>query len=146
MAAKKRPIGVTIIAILIIISGIGSLVAAMYLVINFTFHSIGYPSEIIRLLISFGYILTAFAIMNFLVARGLLKGKEWARIMTIILVIVSLILGIIGIALLVVEDDIAEISAVDVASFIIAGVIIWYLFRTNVKAYFGKNLGVIIFL
>lgn len=138
MAAKKRPIGVTIIAILIIISGIGALVAAMYLVINFTFHSIGYPSEIIRLLISFGYILTAFAIMNFLVARGLLKGKEWARIMTIILVIVSLILGIIGIALLVVEDDIAEISAVDVASFIIAGVIIWYLFRTNVKAYFGR--------
>ena len=133
-----RPIGVTIIAILIIISGIGALVAAMYLVINFTFHSIGYPSEIIRLLISFGYILTAFAIMNFLVARGLLKGKEWARIMTIILVIVSLILGIIGIALLVVEDDIAEISAVDVASFIIAGVIIWYLFRTNVKAYFGR--------
>lgn len=138
MAAKKRPIGVIIIAILIIISGIGALVAAMYLVINFTFHSIGYPSEIIRLLISFGYILTAFAIMNFLVARGLLKGKEWARIMTIILVIVSLILGIIGIALLVVEDDIAEISAVDVASFIIAGVIIWYLFRTNVKAYFGR--------
>ena len=138
MAAKMRPIGVTIIAILIIISGIGALVAAMYLVINFTFHSIGYPSEIIRLLISFGYILTAFAIMNFLVARGLLKGKEWARIMTIILVIVSLILGIIGIALLVVEDDIAGISAVDVASFIIAGVIIWYLFRTNVKAYFGK--------
>ena len=58
--------------------------------------------------------------------------------MTIILVIVSLILWIIGIALLVVEDDIAEISAVDVASFIIAGVIIWYLFRTNVKAYFGR--------
>ena len=138
MAAKKRPIGVTIIAILIVTSGIGSLVAATYLVINFTFYSIGYPSEIIRLWISFGYILIAFAIMNFLVARGLLKGKEWARIMTIILVIVSLILWIIGIALLVVEDDIAEISAVDVASFIIAGVIIWYLFRTNVKAYFGR--------
>lgn len=76
--------------------------------------------------------------MNFLVSHGLLKGKGWTWMMAIILEIVSLILGIIGIALLVVEDDIPEISAVDVASFIIVSVIIWDLYRPKVKAYFGR--------
>lgn len=82
--------------------------------------------------------MTAVAIINFLVACGLLKGKAWAWILAITFVIVSLFLGIIGIALFVIEDDIADISGVDAASFIIMGIIIWYLFRPNVKAYFGR--------
>ena len=136
MAQRKRPVSVTIIAILFIINGIGSLVMAMYVVIIFTFYFVGTPSEIIKLSMLFGYILTAFATTSFLTASGILKGKRWAWIIGIILVVVQLIFVIIGIPLIFVDNDIVDISGVDMACFIIACLTIWYLYRPNVKKYF----------
>ena len=83
----------------------------IFVVMYFTFYSIGTPSDIIKLSILFGYILTTFAIVDFIVAWGLLKGKEWAGKMAVVLVIVSFILGVVGIGLLVTDDNIAYIGA-----------------------------------
>jgi len=68
-------------------------------------------------------------IASFVVAWGLLKGKGWAWTVTIIITIISLVSN----ALSIVSGNIGAIVGI-----IIDGVIIYYLYRPNVKSYFGR--------
>ena len=94
-------------------------------------------SQISGYIMILGIVFFPLAIVSFINAWGLLKGKGWAWIMAIILTIISIILGIIVIALLGVSEDILGWS-LDIAGFVVDGVILWYLFRPNVKEYFGR--------
>jgi hypothetical protein len=109
---KSRPTGVTIIAILNIIGGIIMLFSAIAL-------------------IPIGGILVAIAIVSFVVAYGLLKGRGWAWTLTVVLSIISIVLNVIAIA----AGNIASIINI-----IISGIILYYLYRPHVKAYFGKGV------
>ena len=79
-----------------------------------------------------GSILIVLGIASFVVAWGLLKGKGWAWIVTIIITIISLVFN----ALSIVSGNIGAIVGI-----IIDGVIIYYLYRPNVKSYFGRVKG-----
>ncbi len=81
--------------------------------------------------IAFGIGLLALAIVSFVVAYGLLKGLGWAWTVTVILSIISIVLNVISIA----AGNIASIISI-----IISGIIIYYLYRPHVKAYFGKGV------
>jgi hypothetical protein len=81
--------------------------------------------------IAIGGILLAIAIVSFVVAYGLLKGLGWAWTVTVILSIISIVLNAISIA----TGNIASIISV-----IISGIILYYLYRPHVKAYFGKGV------
>jgi uncharacterized membrane protein (DUF2068 family) len=59
-------------------------------------------------------------------AYGLWNGKRWAWTITLIISGIGIILGI------------ASIAVGNVFQIIINGVIIYYLYRPNVKAFFGK--------
>ena len=130
---KSRPIGVTIIAILNIIGGIIMLFGAIPLI------TLGIISPIadvsLSLLggigIAIGGILVAIAIASFVVAYGLLKGQGWAWTITVVLSIISIVLNAIAIA----AGNIASIINI-----IISGIILYYLYRSYVKAYFGKGV------
>jgi hypothetical protein len=157
---KSRPAGVTIIAILNIIGGIIMLFGAIALI---TIGSIlpafspaifnqsrlqgnittGQPPPIPPggvtsispfliggIGIAIGGVLLAMAIASFVVAYGLLKGLGWAWTVTIILSIISIVFNAISIAT-------GNISAV--ISIIISGIILYYLYRPHVKAFFGKG-------
>ena len=63
--------------------------------------------------IAIGAVFLALAIVSFVVAYGLLKGRGWAWTVTVILSIISII---------------------------ISGIILYYLYRPHVKAYFGKGV------
>ena len=76
-----------------------------------------------------GGILIAIGIASFVVAWGLLKGKAWAWIVTIIITIISIILNIISIIAGSIES---------IVGLIINGIIIYYLYRPSVKSYFGR--------
>jgi hypothetical protein len=78
-----------------------------------------------------GAVLVAIAIVSFIVAYGLLKGKGWAWTVTVILSIISIVLNAISIA----TGNIGGI-----VSIIISGIILYYLYRPHVKAYFGKGV------
>ena len=80
--------------------------------------------------IAIGGVLLALAIVSFVVAYGLLKGLGWAWTVTIVLSIISIILNVISIA----AGNIASIISI-----IISGIILYYLYRPHVKAYFGKG-------
>jgi hypothetical protein len=84
------------------------------------------------LIIPFGAVLVAIAIVSFVVAYGLLKGKGWAWTLSIILSIISIVWNAITL--------VTAANYGGIISIIISGIILYYLFRPHVKAYFGKGV------
>jgi ABC-type glycerol-3-phosphate transport system permease component len=82
-------------------------------------------------ILAIGGILIAIGILSFVVAYGLLKGRRWAWTLTVILSIISIVLSAISIA---------AGSVPSIISIIISGIILYYLYRPHVKAYFGKTV------
>ncbi len=108
---NNRPLGVTIIAIL---GGIGALVAGIALVAIIPF---------------LGAALIIIGLAYFVVAYGLWKGLKWAWLITLIVTVIAFISEIGSII-------VGNVGAV--IPVIINAIIIYYLFRPNVKAYFGR--------
>jgi hypothetical protein len=139
---KTRPTGVTIIAILNIISGIIMLIGGVGLAaigsILPTMTKIdpnaGGQLAVAGLLgvggVAVGGILVILGIISFIVAWGLLKGRGWAWTVTLILSIISLVMGVISLV---------AGSFGSVANIIIAGIIMYYLYRPHVKVFFEKS-------
>jgi uncharacterized membrane protein HdeD (DUF308 family) len=109
---KHRPLGVTIVAILTAIGGL-----------------IFFGSGLTLLIIGFGFLLLVLGIAYLVMAYGLWNGRGWAWTITLILSVIGIIVAIGTIVA-------GNVSAV--ISIIIHGVVIYYLYRPNVKAFFGK--------
>ncbi len=158
---KNGPIGVTIIAILAIISGILLLVSALTLMgsgalLSFTattavpnnsdgFQSAG-PFFGMILLVT-GIALLTIGVGYLVVSYGLLKGKGWAWKITIVLTILSIVVQIVS----GITSSVFTASITNDGSAVAAGlmgqiigiainlVILYYLYRPRVKAFFGKS-------
>jgi len=141
---KSRPTGVTIIAILNIIGGILMLAGGLVLVAAGAFIPSLPPSTLegsgmdlsgvpLSFLgggaIAIGGVIIALGIISFIVAYGLMKGLGWAWTLTVVLSIISIVLNAISIA---------TGNFGGIVSIIISGIILYYLYRPHVKAYFGK--------
>ena len=131
----QRPIGITVISILMIIGGliliftgitplfIGPLISLD--------SSSNYSTSALGSLITIGgLVLVALGIASLIVSWGLLKGKEWARTITLIISIIAIIIAIISLAS---SQDLTHIISI-----IIYGIIIYYMFTDKVKLFFGK--------
>jgi hypothetical protein len=137
-----RPLGVSIIAILNVISGIIMLIGGVGLAavgsalptMTTVNPNAGGQMALVGLLgggaTAVGAVLIVLGIVSFIVAWGLFKGKGWAWTVTIILSAISVIMGIVSL----VGGNFGAI-----VNIIIAGVVIYYLYRPHVKAYFGKS-------
>jgi hypothetical protein len=103
--------------------------------------------------IAIGSVMIAIGIVSFIVAYGFLKGMGWAWTVTIILSIISIVLSVIAIVTvhalvwlgtgIILPAETINPSPPPppfgaIASIIISGIIIYYLYRPNVKAYLGK--------
>jgi uncharacterized membrane protein HdeD (DUF308 family) len=110
---RHRPLGVTIIAVLLVIAGIISFVGGLIL-----------------LIILVGIAFLALGIAYLVMAYGLWKGRGWAWTISLILSGIGIIVGIVYI----IQDNLGG----GIVNIIINGVIIYYLNRPNVKAFFGK--------
>jgi uncharacterized membrane protein HdeD (DUF308 family) len=109
---KHRPLGVTIVAVLTAIGGL-----------------IFLGSGLTLLIIGFGFLLLVLGIAYLVMAYGLWNGRGWAWTITLILSVIGIIVAI---ATIVTQNYTAVINI------IIHGVVIYYLYRPNVKAFFGK--------
>jgi len=109
---KHRPLGVTIIAVLNVIVGIVAI-------------SAGIPALIVGICI----VLIIIGIANLVMAYGLWKGKRWAWTITLILS---------GIGIISSAVSIASGNPGAIIGIILYAIIIYYLYRPNVKAFFGK--------
>ncbi len=133
MSSQPRPTGVTIRALLQVISGIiaivfGAFFGALMGGIGMGVGSDLMDSEFAGIFGIFGGITVALGIMSFVMAWGLLKGKTWAWTITLILTVISLIF---------------DIPSMNIIGIIIDIIILYYLFRPHVKAYFGKGAQVL---
>lgn len=138
---KSRPTGVTIIAILNIIGGIVMLIAGTALIAvgallpdildeGFDPSMSGIPAEFAGALgVAMGAVIVALAIFSFIVAFGMLKGMGWAWTLTIVLSIISIALNAISLA---------SANFGGIINIVISGIVLYYLYRPHVKAYFGK--------
>jgi uncharacterized membrane protein (DUF2068 family) len=79
--------------------------------------------------LSVGSVFIVIGIISLIVAYGLFKAKKWAWTINVALSIITIAMGVVSI----VTGNIGSI-----VSIAISGVILWYLYRTHVKAYFGK--------
>jgi hypothetical protein len=117
--------GVTILAILTILSGIAMLLAGLGIAALGTVLIFLAPLGIF-----FGGILIILGIVSFIVAGGLLQGRGWAWSGTLVISIISIIIGI---------ASLAAGNGGSIISVIISGVVIYYLYRPYVMAFFGKS-------
>lgn len=126
---KSRPTGVTIVAILMVITGIILLSGGIFAVSSSAILS-QYGGPLVAVVIGVGVFTIVLGVAHFVLAWGLFKGKGWAWIITVILAIISVILSIVSIA---------SGGRTNIISLIISAVILYYMFRTEVKSYFGRG-------
>ena len=115
---RNRPLGVTIIAILAVLGGIGSLLSGFTVLVLL---------PILGLVL--GGILIIIGLAYFAVAYGLWKGLSWGWSITLIISVIGIIVGLGSI----IVGNVGAIFHV-----IVNIIVIYYLYRPNVRAYFGK--------
>jgi hypothetical protein len=138
---KKRPTGVTVIAILIIIGGILLLLAGIAGVVVGSLSI----SQIIGLgFVIIGAIILAVGIGFLVVSYGLLKGKRWSWTITVILLFIGIAIDVASIIIFGYFTFNMDTSSFlinnsgSIASIIISVIILYYLYRPHIKSYFGK--------
>jgi hypothetical protein len=130
---QQRPTGITVISILMIIGGLILLFTGISPLVIGPLISIDsdYSTGSLGFLITIGGLaLVILGIASLIVSWGLLKGKKWARTITLIISFIAIIFAIIS---LVSSGDL-----IHVISIIIYGIIIYYMFTDKVKLFFGK--------
>ncbi|AIF82657.1 hypothetical protein NTE_00576 [Candidatus Nitrososphaera evergladensis SR1] len=125
ISTSSRPMGVTILAILNVIGGIVMLLVGLGVAVLGVALIFLAPVGIF-----FGGIFAILGIVSFVVAGGLLQGSGWAWTATLILSIISIVIGV---------ASLAAGNASSIISVIISAAIIYYLYRPYVMAYFGKS-------
>ena len=135
LVTQHRPTGITIISVLMIIGGIILLftgITPLFLgpLISIESSSDYAISELGMLITIGGLVLVGLGIASFIVSWGLLKGKKWARTITLIISIIAIIFAIISLA--------SSGDLIHIISIIIYGIIIYYMFTDKVKLFFGK--------
>jgi uncharacterized membrane protein (DUF2068 family) len=123
-STKNRPLGVTIVAILAIIGGIFFIIGGLA-----PLAIAAIVPEFSVLLIGIGSILIAIGIGYLVVSYGLMKAKGWAWSITLVLSYVGIVFGIISII---------GGNFLSIIHLIISIVIIWYLYKSQIKSFFGK--------
>ena len=141
MEIKKRPTGVTVIAILIIIGGILLLLAGIG---GVAVGSLFISSQIIGLgFVIIGAIILAVGIGYLVVSYGLLKGKRWAWTITVVLLFIGIAINVVSIifgsfAINMDTSSFLTTNSGSIVGIIISVIILYYLYRPHVKSYFGK--------
>ena len=147
IAPKSRPRGVTIAAAVNIIIGIAGLIFGIGFIIQ---DAILHPliesafelprrnlsaeqASTAGFGIALGAVFVPLAIVSFIVASGLLKGRRWAWTATLVLSIISIVWY--AFTVVIIPSNGGRTLGV-----IIGAVTIYYLYRPDVKEYLGKGM------
>ena len=124
----KRPIGVTILAILFILSGVISMASILGYGIGVPLFLEDLPEMSIEEA-GFAVYFVAGGIIAIAVGGAMLSGKRWAWPAVIIMIIVELVLSVIF-----------EVLGVGTAfwTIVLSVIVLLYMRKSNVKAYFGR--------
>jgi uncharacterized membrane protein len=124
-----RPVGITILGILHLIGGAAATIMAVFGVVMLGISGgmghFGMFSAALGgvFLIMFGIL----AAIEFAIAGALFSGKPWGRMVVIILSIIGAVVGLVSIVG----------NPFSILSVVLDGVVLWYMWRPHVMAYFG---------
>ncbi len=131
----KRPVGVTILAVIAIIYGIFSLLLAFLGVIGIGLEASGLATAAIKYEVgTLAYAAISDAILGILYlvfGIGAFRLKGWAWTTGIVALVLDVVRHIVGYV-------ISGFGAFSIITGVIALLLIWYLFRPNVRAAFGE--------
>jgi zinc-ribbon domain len=125
----RRPTGVTILGILSILAGLGGIVVGAGVLALSGLASSAYPGGAAVAAV-IGAILLIIGILELVYGIGFFGGKGWAWTLAMIGSVLQVIFGIVSIAFG---------SVGSVFGLIISILILYYLTRPHVKAFFGKG-------
>jgi hypothetical protein len=135
----KRPTGVTVLAVLDILGGLAGIgVGALFIGIAALassslatqYPALGTISGISSILYALGALALILGIASIVLAIGFLGGKGWAWTL-------GIVVGVITIVVSIVETAIG--FSTNIIGIIFQIIIIYYLMRPHVKAFFGKG-------
>jgi len=134
MQKPQRPTGITIIAILGFIGGIlailgGALVVAVAGSGILSSYGYGMFSGFVSF---FGGIIIVAGLLAIFVSWGMWSGKTWAWYLSVVLYGLGIVFGLISLA---------AGAVTGIVSLLIEILLLWYMFRPHVKAYFGIGGG-----
>jgi len=135
----KRPVGVTILAILAIIYGAFSLLLALLGLLGSALLASGIAAATIKY--SAGTLVyatiadTVLGVLYLVFGIGAFQLKGWAWTTGVIALALDVVRTIVGV---VTQGFSASKIVVAVITLVILAVALWYLFRPNVRAAFGK--------
>jgi hypothetical protein len=131
MARKNRPTGITILAVLQALVGVVWLLvgAGMMMVGALLPIAVALPMFFGALAGLMGAVFAVLGIIALVLAYGLFAGKGWAWLCSLVFAVIGLILGLLGAV-----DSLGSV----ILPIIIYLIIIYYLTRPHVKAFFGK--------
>jgi len=134
MQKPPRPTGIAILAILGFIGGILALLGgALFIAVAgsgiLTSYGVGMFSGFVSIL---GGVIIVLGLFTLFVSWGMWSGKSWAWYLAVVLYAIGLIGGLV----ILVAGGI-----VGIVSVLIELLLLWYLFRPHVKAFFGIGGG-----
>jgi len=142
--AQARPTGVTILAVIALIAGVTHIAAGLGDIgIGGGFLSdVGFGERLDAVMQVVGLILIAVGVVGVVTAFGLFSERNWAWLIARLWASVCVVVGVIAAALSFLGDTVtSNIAATIVGSFVpavAAAVVLWYLYRPNVRAAFGR--------
>ena len=130
MSKPARPTGVTVLAILELFGGIITILFGMAAIVSSTFlNPYGY-AVVAGLAVASGGALVLFGVLAVVVGYGMWSGKGWSWTLAVVLYGLGVVFSLVYIAVGLWSNILA--LAIDL-------LILWYLWRPHVKAYFGKR-------
>ena len=141
MIRPVRPLGVVILTVLQVISGIGDVFIGILLL--FRSLALGVPGGglVADAFLLLGILAFALGTFSFVLAYGLWSGKGWAWSLSIIGATIGLVLGVLGL----VVSGLKPESITDLIPIILSVLVLAYLYTSSVRAYFCRPAGIILF-
>ena len=149
MDGVNRPFGVTLLALLALLSGLVYLAAAFGL---FGSALLADESEVIDQLgedtpqwivdnylavfLVLGIFTLIIAVLFFQATRGLLRGRPWAWTLAVVVTVLAVLSNMMSVYALGLEDPVTFANAA--AGFVLALLILAYLYTQRVRRYFGR--------
>lgn len=130
-APSVRPIGVTIIAVLQFIAGAFGVFAGLVLIMGGSTMGLLLGAGLGGILVLAAMFVFAFAALVAFSGWGLLRGRNWAWILTVVFTA----LGALGNVLAILQGDLGSIVGIALGA-----LVLWYFFTPDVRAWFGHGV------
>lgn len=129
MQGKERPLGVTIIGVLLFLLGLIMILGGLAL------FALGDLVDVEALAVATGAVSVVIGIVYIVLAFGFLKGWNWVWVLTMVVLIIGILWSIVQWVLNGMETD--QIVSM-LLGLIIPIIIVLYMNSKKVKAFFGK--------